>query len=331
MRAILVDHPGGPEVLRLGEVPDPVLGPGEVLLRVRASAVNRADLLQRQGFYPPPPGASEILGLEASGTVAAVGEGAAGWQPGDQACALLSGGGYAELVTVPAGQLMPLPAGLDLLTAAAVPEAFLTAHDNLITRGRLRAGETVLIQGGCGGVGTAAIQVARRHGATVLTTAGAAERLERCRELGATGLINHRTEDVTARVRELTDGRGVDLILDVMGASHLGPNLDILATDGRLVVIGLQGGARGEIDLGAMLHRRHSLIATTLRSRSPQQKAEIVARAVAELWPGFADGRLRAVVERVYPLAEAAAAHRAMERGGHVGKLLLDVQSGAGG
>ncbi|HEY6379748.1 MAG TPA: zinc-binding dehydrogenase, partial [Candidatus Dormibacteraeota bacterium] len=246
-------------------------------------------------------------------------------------CALLSGGGYAELVAVPAGQLLPVPSGLDLLTAAAVPEAFLTAHDNLVTRGRLGAGEIVLIQGGAGGVGTAAIQVARRHGATVLTTAGTAERLERCRELGATGLINHRTEDVGARVRDLTDGRGVDLILDVMGASHLGPNLDVLATDGRLVVIGLQGGARGEIDLGAMLHRRHSLIATTLRSRPPQQKAEIVARAVAELWPGFADGTLRVVVERVYPLAEAAAAHRAMESGGHVGKLLLDVQGGVGG
>jgi putative PIG3 family NAD(P)H quinone oxidoreductase len=331
MKAIVLDHPGGPEVLHLAEVPDPVLHPGDVLLEVRASAVNRADTLQRQGLYPPPPGASEIIGLEASGTVAALAEGATGWRIGDQACALLSGGGYAELAAAPAAQLMPIPAGLDLLTAAAVPEAFLTAHDNLVTRARLRAGEIVLIQGGAGGVGTAAIQVARRAGATVLTTAGSAERLERCRELGATGLINHRTDDVPVRVRALTAGRGVDVILDVMGASHLAANLGMLAPDGRLVVIGLQGGTRAEIDLGAMMRGRQSLINTALRGRPPDQKAAIVATATAEVLPGFADGSLRAVVHAVFPLAEAAAAHFAMEAGGHVGKLVLDVQGGATG
>lgn len=325
MRAIVVDRPGGPEVLHLAEAPDPVPAPGEVLLRVRGSAVNRADILQRLGFYPPPPGASSILGLEASGVVEAVTPGVDTWRVGDQACALLSGGGYAELVAVPAGQLMPVPEGLDLLTAAAVPEVFLTAHDNLVTRGGLRSGETVLVQGGCGGVGTAAIQLARRAGATVLTTAGSDERLERCRELGATGLINHRTGDVVARVRELTGGRGADVILDVMGASHLSANLECLAEDGRLVVIGLQGGARAELDLGAMLRRRQTLIATTLRSRPAAQKAAIVARAVADVLPGFADGTLRAVIDAVFPLADAAAAHRRMESGGHVGKLLLDV------
>jgi putative PIG3 family NAD(P)H quinone oxidoreductase len=325
MRAVVVDEPGDPEVMRLAEVPDPSIGRGEVLLRVRATAVNRADVLQRMGFYPPPPGASGILGLEAAGEVEAVGDGVTGWAPGDHACALLAGGGYAEKVAVPAGQLMPPPPGLDLVSAAAVPEVFLTAHDNLVTRGRLRPGETVLVHGGAGGVGTAAIQVAHRLGARVLATAGSPERLRICRDLGADAGIDHTAEDFVARVDELTGGHGADVILDIMGATYLEPNLRALAADGRLVVIGLQGGIHAEIDLNKMLSRRLSLLATTLRSRSVEQKADIARRAVAELWPGFADGSLRPVVDRVLPLDDVVAAHRAMQQGGHTGKIVLRV------
>jgi len=325
MRAVIVDQPGDPEVMRLAEVPDPVAQPGEVVLRVHATAVNRADLLQRLGFYPPPPGASQTIGLEASGEVEALGDGVEGWRPGDPACALLAGGGYAEKVAVPAGQLMPPPPGMDLTTAAAVPEAFLTAHDNLATRARLRPGETVLIHGGTGGVGTAAIQIARRLGARVLATAGSPERVAICRELGADDAIDHTTEDFVARARELTGGEGVDVILDVMGAAYLERNLQALARDGRLVVIGLQGGLRAEVDLNTMMARRVSLISTTLRSRPVEQKADIARRVVAELWPGFADGTLRPVIDRVLPLAEVVEAHRAMAQGGHVGKIVLRV------
>jgi putative PIG3 family NAD(P)H quinone oxidoreductase len=325
MRAVVFDQPGDPDVLHVAEVPDPAPGPGEVLLRVRATAVNRADLLQRRGFYPPPPGASSILGLEAAGEVEALGEGVTGWSPGDRAGALLAGGGYAEKVAVPAGQLLHVPDNIDTITAAAIPEVFLTAHDNLVTRGRLRAGETVLIHGGAGGVGTAAIQVARRTGARVIVTAGSAERLQRCRELGADELVNHREEDFVARAGEITGGSGVDVILDIIGAAYLERNLQALARDGRLVVIGLQGGIRAEIDLNTMLSRRLSLVATTLRSRPAEQKAEIVRRAEADLLPGLADGSLRPVVDRVLPLDGAAEAHRAMEAGEPVGKIILAV------
>jgi putative PIG3 family NAD(P)H quinone oxidoreductase len=326
MRAVVVDQPGEAEVMRLAEVPDPVAGPGEVVLRVHATAVNRADLLQRRGFYPPPPGASDVLGLEASGEVEQVGAGVSNWRAGDAACALLAGGGYAEKVAVPAGQLMPVPAGMDLVTAAAVPEVFITAHDNLATRGQLRAGETVLIHGGAGGVGTAAIQVARLLGARVVATAGSAERLELCRSLGADEGIEHTSEDFVARIGEITGGNGADLILDVMGAAYLERNLRALARDGRLVVIGLQGGLHAEIDLNTMLSRRLALIATTLRSRPTEQKAEIVRRVVAELWPAFAAGTLRPVVDRVLPLDRVVEAHRAMEQGGHAGKIVLRVR-----
>jgi putative PIG3 family NAD(P)H quinone oxidoreductase len=325
MRAVVFDQPGDAGVLRVGEVPDPAPQPGEVLLRVRATAVNRADLLQRRGFYPPPPGASSILGLEASGEVERLGAGVSGWSIGEPACALLAGGGYAEKVAVPAGQLLHVPANLDIITAAAIPEVFLTAHDNLITHGRLQRGETVLIHGGAGGVGTAAIQVARRAGARVIVTAGSPERLARCRELGADEGIDHREEDFVARVRELTGGEGAGVILDVMGAAYLERNLQALARDGRLVVIGLQGGIRAEVDLNTMLQRRLSVIATTLRSRPVEQKAEIVRRAEAELMPGFGDGSLRPVVDRVLPLDRAAEAHLAMEAGGQVGKIVLAV------
>jgi putative PIG3 family NAD(P)H quinone oxidoreductase len=325
VKAILVDHPGDPEVMHLGDAPDPVPRPGEVLIRVHATAVNRADTLQRRGFYPPPPGASEIIGMEAAGTVEKPGEGVEGWDGGEPVCVLLAGGGYAELVTAPAGQLMPVPEGMSWTDAAAIPEVFLTAHDNLFTRGRLAGGETVLVHGGGGGVGTAAIQLAHRAGARVLVTAGSAAKLERCRALGADAGINHREEDFVARARELTGGRGVEVVLDVMGAAYLARNLEVLAPDGRLVIIGLQGGATTDIDLNHLLRRRLSVIATTLRGRPPQQKAEIVRRFVEEALPGFEDGTLRPVVDRVLPLAEAPAAHRAMEAGENVGKIVLQV------
>jgi len=325
VKAIVVDEPGDPEVMHLADVPDPVAGPGEVLVRARATAVNRADTLQRRGFYPPPPGVSEIIGMEVAGEVVGVGEGVEGWSAGDRVMALLAGGGYAELVAVPAGQLIRVPPGMSWTDAAAIPEVFLTAHDNLFTRGRLAAGETVLIHGGGGGVGTAAIQLAHRAGARVLVTAGSAEKLERCRELGADAGINHREEDFVVRVRELSGGQGADVILDVMGASYLTRNLDALAVEGRLVIIGLQGGTISDIDLNAMMRRRLSLISTTLRGRPLEQKAEIVRRFAADALPGFADGSLRTVVDRVLPLAEAPAAHRAMEAGENVGKLVLAV------
>jgi putative PIG3 family NAD(P)H quinone oxidoreductase len=311
--------------MHLGEVPDPAAGPGEVLVRVHATAVNRADTLQRRGFYPPPPGASEIIGLEVAGEIAALGDDVTGWSPGDRVMALLAGGGYAELVAVPAGQLMPVPPGMSWTDAAAIPEVFLTAHDNLFTRGRLVAGETVLIHGGGGGVGTAAIQLARRADARVLVTAGSAAKIERCRELGADAGINHREEDFVVRVRELTGGRGADVILDVMGASYLARNLEALSPDGRLVIIGLQAGTVTDIDLNHLLRRRLSVMATTLRGRPVEQKAEIVRRFSDDALAGFEDGSLRPVVDRVVPLADAPAAHRAMEAGENIGKLVLRV------
>jgi len=325
MRAVVFDQPGEADVLHVADVPEPAPGPGEVLLRVRATAVNRADLLQRRGFYPPPPGASSILGLEAAGEVEALGEGVSGWRTGERAAALLAGGGYAEKVAVPAGQLLHVPDSFDMIMAGAVPEVFLTAHDNLVTRGRLQRGETVLIHGGAGGVGTAAIQIAKHIGARVIVTAGSAERLERCRALGADELVNHREEDFVARVAEITGGEGVAVILDIIGAAYLERNLQALARDGRLVVIGLQGGIRAEIDLNTMLSRRLSLVATTLRSRPVEQKTEIVRRAEADLLGGLSDGSLRPVVDRVLPLERAADAHRAMEAGEPVGKIVLSV------
>jgi putative PIG3 family NAD(P)H quinone oxidoreductase len=326
VRAIVVDHPGGPEVMHLAEVDDPAPGPGEVLLKVHATAVNRADILQRYGLYPPPPGASDILGMEAAGEIAALGPSVRGWSAGDRVAALLSGGGYAEMVTVPAAQLLPVPASMDLEQAAAVPEAFITADDNLFTRAGLRAGETVLIHGGASGVGTAAIQLAHRAGARVLVTAGSAAKLQRCVELGADSGINYRDEDFVVRARELTGGRGVDVVLDIMGAAYLERNLQALAADGRLVVIGLQGGVRSEIDLNALLRSRLTLMATTLRGRPPEQKAAIVARARETVLPGLAEGSLRPVVHATLPLEEAPAAHRLVESSEHVGKVVLRVQ-----
>ncbi len=325
MRAIVVAEPGGPEALVWTDVDDPVAGPGEVVLDVVASAVNRADLLQRQGFYPPPPGAPPYPGLECSGRVASVGEGVEGWSVGDECVALLAGGGYAEKVVVPAGQLMPVPPGLDLLTAAALPEVACTVWSNVVMDAGLRAGEVLLVHGGAGGIGTFAIQAGVALGARVAVTAGSPAKLERCAELGAEILVDYREQDFVDVVREATGGRGADVVLDNMGAAYLQRNVDVLATGGRIQVIGLQGGVKGELNLGALMGKRAQVRGTTLRARPVEEKAAICARVAAEAWPLVADGRIRAVVDRVVPMSDAADAHRAIESGDHVGKVLLAV------
>ena len=329
MRAVIAAQPGGPEVLTLQERPDPVPGAGEVVLDVAASAVNRADLLQRQGHYPPPRGASDVLGLECSGTVRAVGEGVERWQVGDEACALLAGGGYAEQVLVPAGQLMAVPAGVDLVTAAALPEVACTVWSNLFMVAGLQPGETLLVHGGAGGIGTFAIQLAAALGATVATTAGSAEKLDVCRSLGAGITIDYRQQDfvevVRAATRDRPGGPGADVVLDNMGAAYLARNLDVLATSGRLVVIGMQGGSRAELDLGTLLRKRAAVVGTTLRARPAAEKAAICAAVEEHVWPLVADGSVRPVVHEQVPLAEAGRAHTVVEESSHVGKVLLVV------
>ncbi|NKX56331.1 NAD(P)H-quinone oxidoreductase [Arthrobacter mobilis] len=325
MKAVLYDGAGGPEVLRLREVPAPVPAPGEVLIDVAAAGLNRADVQQRRGVYPPPPGASEVPGLEVSGRIAAVGDGVAGFGPGDEVCALLAGGGYAEQVAVPAGQVLPVPAGVDLATAAALPEVAATVFSNLFMTAAVQAGDHVLIHGGAGGIGTMAVQLVRAFGAVPMVTAGSRAKLDVARALGAEVLINYREEDFVARVREATGGHGADVILDVVGAKYLARNLEALATAGRLVVIGLQGGARAELDLGVLMRKRAAVIGTTLRARPVEEKAAIM-RAVAEhVWPLVASGAVTAQVDKVFPLAEAAAAHEYFDSGDHVGKILLAV------
>jgi putative PIG3 family NAD(P)H quinone oxidoreductase len=326
MRAVTVTEPGGPEVLSWGEVPDPVCGPGEVIVDVVATAVNRADLMQRQGFYPPPPGASEILGLECSGVVSEVGADVTDWSVGDEVCALLAGGGYAERVAVPAGQLLPRPAGVELATAAALPEVVCTVWSNVFLLAGLRRGDSFLVHGGSSGIGTMAIQLAARAGARVFTTAGTAAKLDVCRELGAEVGINYRDEDFVERVREETDGGGVDVVLDNMGAKYLARNLDALAVGGRLVSIGMQGGTKAELDLGALMRKRGSVHATTLRARpatGPGGKAEIVAAVRHDVWPDVERGVVRPIVDRRLPMSRAAEAHRVVEASEHIGKVLL--------
>lgn len=323
MRAITQTSPGGPETLVLGELPDLQPGPGEVLVQVAATAVNRADLLQRQGFYPPPPGASDVIGLECSGTVAALGEGVTGWAVGDRVCALLAGGGYAEQVVVPAGQVMPVPDGVDLVTAAALPEVACTVWSNVFMVAGLRPDEAFLVHGGAGGIGTFAIQLAARSGARVFATAGSPDKLERCRELGAERAISYRDEDFVEVLREATDGRGADVVLDNMGAKYLARNVDVLADEGRLVIIGMQGGAKAELNIGQLLSKRGAVIATALRSRPLEGKARICASVVEHVWPLVADGSVTPVVSAVLPLAEAGDAHRLIEDGDNVGKVLL--------
>ncbi len=324
VRAITISEYGGPAVLQLTDQPDPRPGPGEVLIDVAATSVNRADLMQRQGRYPPPPGAVEILGLECSGTVAELGDGVSEFAVGDEVCALLAGGGYAERVAVPAGQVMPLPPGVDVVTAGGVPEVACTVWSTVVTHAGLAAGELLLVHGGSGGVGTHAIQVGRALGAQVATTASAA-RLPRCAELGAQILIDYREQDFA----EVLDGRA-DVILDNMGAKYLSRNLTALAPDGRLVVIGFQGGATAELNLAALLPKRTSIAAIGLRARpvdGPAGKAALCADVVARLWLMFGDGRVTPVVHAAIPLADAAQAHQMLETGGVIGKILLTIRS----
>ncbi|MBE7189633.1 NAD(P)H-quinone oxidoreductase [Jatrophihabitans endophyticus] len=327
MRAVIVAEPGGPEVLSIGEVPDPTPGSDEVIVQVAAAGLNRADLLQRQGNYPPPPGASDIIGMECSGTVVETGDQVAGWSVGDQVCALLAGGGYAEKVAVPVGQLMAVPAGVDLVDAAALPEVACTVWSMVFGAhaGRLVPGERLLVHGGSSGIGTMAIQLAKHRGAQVFTTAGSAAKLDFCRELGADVTINYRDEDFVERVADKTDGAGVDVILDNMGASYLPRNLAALATGGRLVVLGMQGGVKGELNLGALLTKRATVHAAGLRARPPAMKAEIVAEAQNAVWPLIESGQVRPVIDSVYPLEQAGDAHRAMDASNHIGKILLRV------
>ena len=326
MYAITTDGPGGPEVLQWRAVPDPAgPGPGEVAIDVVATAVNRADLLQRQGLYAPPPGASQIIGLECSGRVAAVGAQVEGWQVGDEVCALLAGGGYATRVVVPAGQVLPVPAGVDLVTAGGLAEVSATVYSTVFQRAGLADGETFLVHGGASGIGTFAIQAVRalRPNAFIATTAGSPEKLARCRELGADLAVSYRDDDFVARVREATGG--ADVILDNMGAKYLARNVEVLADDGRLVVIGMQGGIKAELNLAALLAKRGAVHAVSLRHRPAHQKAAIIAGVRAEVWPAFAAGTVRPVVDRVLPLPAAAEAHRVVESLGHVGKVLLTV------
>lgn len=325
MQVVAVKTSGGPEQLQVADRPDPEPGPGEVLVRVAAAGVNRADLLQREGRYPPPPGAPEWPGLEISGVVAGHGPGvdAAAWPLGARVAALLPGGGYATAAVVPTGLLLPVPDEVDLVDAAGLPEALLTAWTNVVDAGRLVAGEVLLVQGGSGGVGSVAVQLGAALGAHVVATAGGAERARRCRELGARTVVDYRTEDVVAAVREATGGHGADVVLDVLGAGGLATNLATLATGGRLVVIGTQRGARGEIDLGLLMARRASVIGTTLRARPLAEKERIVADVRAHAWPMLTDGRLRPVVHARLPLARAGDAHRLLDSGEVFGKVLL--------
>ncbi|WFE37460.1 NAD(P)H-quinone oxidoreductase [Micromonospora sp. WMMD998] len=322
MRAITISEPGGPEALVWAEVPDPEPGPGEVVVDVRASAVNRADLLQRQGHYPPPPGAPAYPGLECSGTVRALGADVTGWSVGQEVCALLAGGGYAEQVAVPAGQLLPVPAGVDLVDAAALPEVACTVWSNVVDLARLAEGDTLLVHGGGSGIGTFAIQLGVALGATVVVTARAAKH-ERLRALGAAHTIDYREQDFVEEVRRVTGGRGADVILDIMGASYLPRNVAALATGGRLVVIGMQGGRKGELDLGMLLAKRASVHATALRSRPLAEKAAITRGVREQVWPLVAAGRVRPVVHARVGLADAADAHRLVETNDHLGKVLL--------
>jgi putative PIG3 family NAD(P)H quinone oxidoreductase len=322
MYAITIREPGGPDVLTWTEVPDPVPGPGEVLVEVAATAVNRADLLQRAGFYDPPPGTPPYPGLECSGRVAQLGAGVSGWRVGDQVCALLAGGGYAEKAAVPVGQLLPVPANVGVVDAAGLPEVACTVWSNLVGIARMRAGETLLVHGGGSGIGTFAIQFATVLGVRTFATARAVKH-EALQRLGAELTIDYTVTEFEKAVKEATDGRGVDVILDIQGAAYLSRNIDALAANGRLVIIGMQGGRTAEINLGALMAKRGLVASSTLRARPPAEKAAIVAGVRDEVWPMLEAGRIHPVVDRRLPLSQAKRAHEIVGRNEHVGKVLL--------
>ncbi|GAA4259730.1 NAD(P)H-quinone oxidoreductase [Dietzia aurantiaca] len=325
MIAVVATEPGGPEVLTLRELPDPTPGPGEVTIDVVATAVNRADTLQRRGHYPPPPGTSELIGLECSGTVREVGDGVMGLEPGQPVCALLAGGGYASVVSAPAAQVMSAPEGIDLATAAAVPEAAATVWSNVFMEAALRPGESLLVHGGAGGLGSLAIQIAHALGHPVSTTAGSADKVALCESLGAAPAVNYREEDFAERVLDHTQGRGVDVVLDNIGGPYLERNLKVLALGGRLAIIGMQGGARAELPIGRLMQKRARIIATSLRPRPVEEKGAICAQLVEHVWPLIASGQVAPVVDSTLPLSEAAAAHERLESSQHAGKIVLTV------
>ena len=325
MRAVEILPPGGPDVLRIVERPVPEPGPGDVLVRVAGAGVNRPDVSQRQGKYAPPPGASDIPGLEVAGTIERVGPAATRWRAGDRVCALVSGGGYAEYCVAPSPQCLPIPSGLDELTAAAIPETYFTVWTNVFQRGRLTAGERLLVHGGTSGIGTTAIQLARAFGATVYATAGTDEKTAVCERLGAERGINYRTTDFVQAIRDLTGGRGVDLILDIVGGDYLTRNLECLAMDGRLVHIGTMGGVKAQISLWTVMQRRLTLTGSLLRPRSVEEKGAIAQELEEKVWPLLASGQVKAVVDRVLPLDRAAEAHRLLESGEVIGKIVLSA------
>jgi NADPH2:quinone reductase len=323
MIAIEISKAGGPEVLVPVERPIPEPGPGEVLIRVAAAGVNRPDVMQRRGVYPPPPGASDIPGLEVAGAIEHTGDGVTEWRGGDRVCALVAGGGYAEYCVAPAPQCLPIPQRLDTVHAAAIPETFFTVWTNVFERGALQPGETALFHGGASGIGTTAIQLAAARGARVLATAGSDEKCRACEELGAVHAINYRAEDFVEAAKRLTEGRGVDLILDIIGGGYFDRNLRALAIDGRLVQIGLMGGSEANIDLRRLLARRLTITGSTLRPRSVEEKGAIASALRREVWPLLESGRVRPIVYRTFPLTDASEAHRLMESSEHIGKLLL--------
>jgi putative PIG3 family NAD(P)H quinone oxidoreductase len=325
MHAVTCDGSGGTEVLRWSEVPDPVPAAGEVLVDVVSAGVNRADVMQRMGLYPPPAGISSVLGLECSGRVAAIGPGVIGISVGDEVCALLAGGGQAERAVVPAGQCLPVPAGVSLLDAGALPEVACTVWSNVVQSAELAAGDVLLVHGGSSGIGTMAIQVGKALGARVAVTAGSEEKLDRCRELGADIAVDYHDEDFVAKVKDATAGHGADVVLDIIGARYLERNVDVLATNGRLVCIGMQGGTRGELNLGVLLAKRASVHAATLRARPASEKAAICRSVADGLWPLVEAGKVAPVVGASYSMADAAAAHNLLESSQHVGKVLLTV------
>jgi putative PIG3 family NAD(P)H quinone oxidoreductase len=327
MRAVEISKPGPPEVLRAVERKDPTPGAGEVRIRVAAAGVNRPDVLQRRGAYPPPPGASDLPGLEVAGEIDVLGSGVSEWHVGDRVCALLAGGGYATLCTAPAVQCLPIPRGIDFVAAAAMPETFFTVWTNVFDRGKLRAGESALFHGGSSGIGTTAIQLAVARGSRVLATAGSDEKCRACEQLGAERAINYRTEDFVEIVKQVTQGRGVDLILDIVGGDYIARDLAALAVEGRLVVIGFMGGDTATIDFRRVLGRRLTITGSTLRPRSPAEKGEIATALRWEVWPLVEQGVVKPIVYRTFPLEEAAAAHRLMESSEHVGKIVLTTEA----
>jgi len=327
MKAVEISQFGPPEVLKVVERPDPVPASGEILIDVAAAGVNRPDVIQRLGKYPPPPGASDLPGLEVAGVVAALGAGVRGWSIGDPICALLAGGGYAERAAVPHEQCLPIPDGLTAIQAAGIPETFFTVWTNVFQRGKLQAGETILIHGGTSGIGTTAIQLANAFGARVFATAGSDEKCEAARKLGVEHAFNYRTVDWVAEGKRVTDGRGVNVILDIVGGDYIARNLDLLSLEGRLLQVSFLKSAKAEVDFSVMMRKRLWITGSTLRPRTPVEKGVIARDLLAHVWPLLEQGTVAPVVHKVFPFAEAAAAHRLMEESTHIGKLILDVRA----